>query len=168
MQDNNLIEAREDEENEEVTAENMPAPEEESPTSENVENEPKEIQTDAESPDYERLAKEDLLEIKRLFPNLSQLSDIRELDNVARFGELRDSGLSVKEAFIATNFDRILSSLAEKAARSDGKSHLRSAIPSVSARPVNSMSAEQLHSARELFGNLTDKEIENLYKRVSL
>lgn len=123
---------------------------------------------EAESPDYESLAKEDLNEIKRLFPNLSELSDIRELDNLSRFGELRDSGLSVKEAFMATNYNRLLASLAEKAARSDGKSHLRSAVPTVSAPPAASMNAEELRSAREIFGNLTDKEIENLYKRVSL
>lgn len=168
MQDNNFIEAREDEEAGELSPDKAPEQAENDAVVENMESEEKEPNADEESPDYERLAKEDLLEIKRLFPNLSSLSDIRELDNVTRFGELRDSGLSVKEAFIATNFNRILSSLAEKAARSDGKSHLRSAIPSVSAPPANSMSAEQLHSARELFGNLTDKEIENLYKRVSL
>jgi hypothetical protein len=166
MQDNNFIEAKENEKTDETPQieENEQVDE---ASTENTES-AGESNAEAESPDYERLASEDLSEIKRLFPNLSSLSDIRELDNVARFGELRDSGLSVKEAFIATNFNRILASLAEKAARSDGKSHLRSAIPSVSAPPVNSMSAEQLHSAREIFGNLTDKEIENLYKRVSL
>ncbi len=145
---------------EENAIEDTPEAEEKSQTEISLEEE--------ESPDYESLAKEDLNEIKRLFPDLAGLCDIRELDNVARFGELRDSGLSVKEAFMATNYNRLLASLAEKAARSDGKSHLRSAIPTVSAPPSESMSAEQLRSAREIFGNLTDKQIENLYKRVTL
>ena len=160
----NLIEAREEQKE---SPESLPANENagEDIVQENISDAPQNV---VESPDYESLAKEDLNEIKRLFPNLSELCDIRELDNVARFGELRDSGLSVKEAFIATNFERLLTSLTEKAARSDGKSHLRSAVPTVSAPPAASMSAEQLRSAREIFGNLTDKEIESLYKRVSL
>ncbi len=125
-------------------------------------------QSDIESPDYAQIAKEDLSEIKRLFPNLSDISDIRQLDNASRFGELRDSGLSVEEALMATNFTRLLTSVAEKTARYNEKSHLRSAVPTASAPSGISMSADELRSAREIFSNLSDREIEKLYKKVML
>ena len=117
--------------------------------------------------DYSRIAAEDLSEIKRLFPEFSDLEDIRQLNNATRFGELRDAGLSVSEALAATNMDRMMTSLAQKIARSDGKSHLRSAVPVASSVHKNRMSAEELHSARELFGSLSDRELEHLYKRAT-
>ena len=117
--------------------------------------------------DYSVIAAEDLSEIKKLFPEFSELRDIRELTNATRFAELRDAGLSVSEALAATNMDRMISSLAKRIARQDTKSHLRSAVPSASALQKNRMSAEELHSARELFGSLSDRELENLYKRAT-
>ena len=117
--------------------------------------------------DYSRIAAEDLAEIKRLFPEFSELEDLRQLNNASRFGELRDAGLSVGEALAATNMDRMMSSLAKRMARSDGKSHLRSAVPAASAVEKSRMSAEELLSARELFGSLSDRELERLYKRAT-
>ncbi len=117
--------------------------------------------------DYSVIAAEDLSEIKKLFPEFSELQDIRELDNAVRFAELRDAGLSVSEALAATNMDRVISSLAKRITRQDTKSHLRSAVPSASALQKNRMSAEELHSARELFGSLSDRELESLYKRAT-
>ena len=123
--------------------------------------------SDAEEKDYSRIAEADLAEIKRLFPEFSELEDLRQLSNASRFGELRDAGLSVSEALAATNMDRMVASLAKRIARPDGKSHLRSAVPLSSATQKSRMSAEELHSARELFGNLNDRELERLYKRAT-
>lgn len=117
--------------------------------------------------DYSVIAAEDLAEIKKLFPEFSDLQDIRELNNAVRFAQLRDAGLSVSEALAATNMDRMISSLAKRMSRQDTKSHLRSAVPSASALQKNRMSAEELHSARELFGSLSDRELERLYKRAT-
>ena len=63
--------------------------------------------------------------------------------------------------------DKIVTSLAKRMTRTDGKSHLISAVPTASAIQKNRMSAEELHSARELFGSLSDRELERLYKRAT-
>jgi len=148
---------------EESRSEGSAAPEndEEEAISEQTEN-----KSDEET-DYSRIAAEDLAEIKRLFPEFSSLESLRDLDNAVRFAELRDAGLSVSEALAATNMDRMITSIAQRVARSDGKSHLRSAVPNASAVQKNRMSAEELHSARELFGSLSDRELERLYKRAT-
>ena len=133
----------------------------------NEEAESEQTGNEQEEIDYSRIAAEDLAEIKRLFPEFSALDDIRQLNNAVRFAELRDAGLSVAEALAATNMDRMMTSLAQRISRSDGKSHLRSAVPTASAVRNDRMSAEELHSARELFGSLSDRELERLYKRAT-
>ena len=114
------------------------------------------------------MAEEDLAEIKRLDPSYAPASHLGELPFARRFAELRDLGLSVKEALAATNFNRLLASFSQRAARAEEKSHLRSAGPTARAPAKFSMTSQEMQSAREIFGNLSDKEIENLYKRVTL
>ena len=105
---------------------------------------------------YRRLAESDLLEIKREFIDASELSDITELDNPGRFCELRELGLSPKEAYLAT-----------QRKRADTRSHLKSRVPTPASAPKLALTQKELESARELFAGISDAEIQQLYKKVS-
>ena len=109
--------------------------------------------------DYAVLAARDLGEIKRLAPALAGLSHLAELPNALRYAALRDAGLSVEEALHAACH----AYLAPRAA--DNRAHLRSAVPIGAAGTPSRMTAAEMREARELFGDLTEGEIERLYAR---
>lgn len=90
----------------------------------------------AEKKKYEEMAKSDLAELKSLYPELSELKDLKELPRnvLLEFAKYRDMGLSVQKAYSAANPDGIRKSAAEAATKAakkvdSGKSHLRSSVP---------------------------------------
>ena len=99
--------------------------------------------------DYEQLAAEDLAEIKRLDPSYAPASHLGELPFARRFAELRDLGLSVKEALAAA---------APRFERQDGKTHLRAVAP---------RDRDRMKEAKQLFAGLSEQEINALYRRVT-
>ena len=105
---------------------------------------------------YEKLARDDLLEIKREFIEASDIKDISELDNPERFCELRELGLTPTEAYLAT-----------QKKRADNRSHLKSRVPTPASAPRLTLSQRELEAARELFCGISDAEIQELYKKVS-
>ena len=111
-----------------------------------------------EGTDYALLAKEDLAALKAEFPELAAISDITELENPLRYAALRDLGLSAEEAYLATS---------KRRTRSDNRSHLYGGIPKTAKSPLGTMSEKELIGAREIFSDLSDSEIRNLYKKVT-
>ena len=87
------------------------------------------------------------------------MTHISQVQNPLRYAQLRDLGLSPEEAYLATNYARL------SAYQRDNRSHLFSAIPK--AAKGESMSAEALAEARELFGELSDGELISLYRRAT-
>lgn len=112
---------------------------------------------DGEDTDFEALAASDLIEIRREFHEARALSSLAELDNPVRFAELRELGLSAREAYLAT----------QKRRRTDNRSHLSGVAPRSASAPTRSMTASELSRARDLFSGMSDSEIQSLYKRVS-
>ena len=115
--------------------------------------------------DFARMAEEDLAEIKRLFPSLSGISHLGEIERASRFGEMREAGFSVEEAFMATNYEKVFEAIVKRARISNGKSHLTSAVPAQSGASDSSMTSEEMRAAKEMFSSLSEKEIHSLYKR---
>ena len=109
--------------------------------------------------DYAALAAADLAEIKRMAPSLAGLSHLAELPNALRYAALRDAGLSVEEALHAACHAFVTPRAA------DNRTHLRSAVPIGAAGTPSPMTAAEMREARELFGDLTEGEIERLYAR---
>ena len=100
----------------------------------------------------------DIEKLKAIFPELSELGSITELKNPTRYAALRDMGLSVSEAYLATT---------PRETRSDNRSHLTSSVPRGAKSPGGPMTKQQLNQARAIFGNMSDSEIYNLYKKVT-
>ncbi|MBQ8908177.1 MAG: hypothetical protein IJY71_06295 [Clostridia bacterium] len=118
---------------------------------------PEEPEAPAEERDYARQAEEDLEEIKRLDPAYRSLSHLSQLPSARRFAALRDLGLSVAEALAASN---------PRFPRENGKAHLRPSMDRGAASPRGALSGEEMRRAKELFSDLSDGEIQRLYRRV--
>ncbi|MBQ7314880.1 MAG: hypothetical protein IJW83_02615 [Clostridia bacterium] len=116
-------------------------------------------EAEAPSIDYAALEAADIDALRHEFPELLSLRSLTELQQPARYGALRDLGLSPKEAYLATETRR--------AQLPDNRSHLRSAIPHAVGGSGESISAAELAAARELFLGLSDHEIRKLYKKVT-
>lgn len=107
--------------------------------------------------DYESLINEDIATLKNEFPELRNLSDITELENPIRYAALRDLGLSPKEAYMATTH-RITP---------DTRAHIRSIKCKNASASAGMMSQTELATARDLFPDMSDSELQRLYKRVT-
>ena len=108
--------------------------------------------------DYESLMREDLAELKREFSELGDIDSLTELSNPLRYAALRDLGLSPKEAYLATTPRKPIT---------DNRSHLSAAVSRSMSRPATSIPPAQLRMARELFRDMSDAEINALYRRVT-
>ena len=108
--------------------------------------------------DYESLMMEDLAELKREFSELDSIENITELSNPLRYAALRDLGLSPREAYLATS---------PRKTATDNRAHLSSAVGRTTSRPKTAIPPAQLRLARELFSDLSDAEINALYRRVT-
>ncbi len=115
--------------------------------------------TSPEQTDYAQLIAEDVAALKASFPELKDLADITELDNPMRYAALRDMGLTAAEAYLATTPRRAVY---------DNRSHLSGAVPRAkSTPPTSGMSRSEWAAARELFSDLSDSEIHELYKKAT-
>ena len=100
----------------------------------------------------------DLAELKSEFPELSSVGSLTELEGATRYGALRDLGLTPAEAYKATRVTPV---------RHNTRSHLSSAVPRMAASPRDCISREELRTMRGIFGDLSDADLNRLYKKVS-
>lgn len=118
----------------------------------------------AEIDAQDRLMKDDLAALHSAFPETRKYKTMLEIPNFTRFGQLRDMGLSAKEAFSASNPDLVRSSAAKAAKRANnGKSHLRPVVGKSSSKGETVISSRQMREFREMFPNMSDAEIRKLY-----
>lgn len=121
---------------------------------------------------FEQLAASDLSELKKSFPDLLNHKHISEcFDNMTdfmQFGKLRDSGVEPKTAYLAVNGDKVRTKQAAAArqkAASDGKQHLNSAVSKKASGDNIVIPKEDFRQFKDMFPNLSDKEIRALYKQ---
>ena len=117
--------------------------------------------------EFEKKMQSDFAEIQREFPETRGLKSLREIENLAKFGRFRDLGLSPKEAYAAANPDSVRKSVAaatKQQSLNETKAHLKSAVPAGSKDDGIAISKKELKEWRDLFPNLSDKEISKLYK----
>ncbi|MCQ2385326.1 MAG: hypothetical protein MJ078_01425 [Clostridia bacterium] len=124
------------------------------------EPEPEDEQNREEEPgyDYEKQAREDLEEIKRLDDRYGDVTHLSQLPFALRFAALRDKGLTVEEALAAATC---------RLPKETGKQHLRPSGGRSFGTGDIRMTGKELAAARNLFGNLPDREIISIYRRVN-
>lgn len=117
---------------------------------------------------FENLKKADLAELHATYPETAELDDVEKMENFRRFAELRDKGLSAKEAYAAANPEAMRKSAAERGKRLAGtKAHIKSAAPKGVAGESTDMPPREIARWREMFPGYTDKQIKELFKRAN-
>ena len=119
---------------------------------------------------FEEKIKLDLAEVHAAFPETRVYGSVKEFPNFEKFGQFRDLGLSPKEAYIAANPDTVRANVAaatKKQSLNETKNHLNSVAPKRSKDTSVTMTKKELKEYRELFPELSDKEIASLHRRVS-
>lgn len=117
----------------------------------------------------EEMLNADLLELKKAFPSLIDIEHISKIDNFKDFGALRDKGLTVKQAYLAVNGDKLTNSkqaLARQEAIAKSKNHLQSVTQK------NAVDKEKFYVPktewswlRDMFPNKSDTELAKIYKK---
>lgn len=110
--------------------------------------------------DYRELIDADIKALKASFPELSELSDISELEDPMRYGALRDLGLTPEEAYRATT-------TRARVQKNDNRAHLRSSAPRAASSPTSNMSYREMEIAKSIFSDISDAEIQRLYRKVT-
>ena len=114
----------------------------------------------------EAIYKRDLDAIHTAYPTTSKYTHIKDIPNAGRFIKLMATGeMSAVEAFKIANpdiADEVIAKGVKRASLNGTKSHITSSVPKQKA--VGEISSRELKEYRELFPDLTDKQIMNLYK----
>lgn len=119
---------------------------------------------------FEKQAALDIEAIHKAFPETAKFKHLRELPNVGKFARLmddKDMKLSVVEAFAASHPEIVSAHVAgaNRAKNLAGtKNHLSSSVPKGAKDVSVKITRKELDDYREMFPELSDKQIKELYK----
>jgi hypothetical protein len=112
----------------------------------------------------------DLEAIQKAYPSAKAYKHLRELPNVKRFVELMNTGkMSAVEAFKLSHpneADEAIVKSVKQSTLNDTKSHLKSNVLKKSGGE-RSLSMKEMREYKDMFPDLSTKEIEDLYRRTS-
>ena len=118
-------------------------------------------------PDFAAMAAADVAEIGKAYPALG-IKSLTELNNLKRFGELRDLGMTAVEAFRATNADRLTANAEQVGAnKATGKAHLQSVAKKAGARAASQMTKAERAAAEEMLDGVPGADLDKLYARAT-
>ena len=110
-----------------------------------------------EEVDYEALVRSDMAQLSEQFSDGDEIR-LSDLKNPMRYGALRDLGLTPGEAYLASG---------GKKERVDNRAHLSSSVPKISSRSFSEIPRSQLEAVRHIFSDMSEREIRNLYRKVT-
>ena len=116
----------------------------------------------------EKMVQSDLNELHNHFPETKGITKFESIPNCKRYAELRDLGLSVKEAYTAANPDARREAIANSVKQQTinaSKSHLKSNVPIASKDTSIKITRAEMDQMRDLFPDKSDKELVALYKK---
>ncbi len=104
------------------------------------------VPTDEPLPDFDE-------ELEKMHEQMPELYGC----NKERYSTLREIGLTAEEAYRATTV----------AVKASGRAHLSDSTPIRARSPYAGMNRQTLESARALFDDMSDAELQGLYRRVT-
>lgn len=116
----------------------------------------------------ERMIAADMNELHSMFPETKDITKLEDMPNCRRYAELRDIGLSVREAYSAANPEGRREAVANSVKQqmiNASKSHLKSNVPVASKDTGVKISRAEMNQMREMFPDKSDKELIALYKK---
>ncbi len=114
----------------------------------------------------------DLAELHANYPETRKYKHVREMPVkiLHDFAKARNAGFTAKKAYAAAIADEngnTGATAVEKQAQHDSKAHLKSSVPKSSKDTGVKMTRSELAEYREYFPELSDKEINDLYKKAN-
>lgn len=123
---------------------------------------------------WEKQAKADIEAIHQAFPETKIYKRLEDLPNKFEFAKLMDDPekkLTAVAAFAASHTDIVVAhgkQIGKKPSNLDGtKSHIRSSVPKGARDNGAGMSQRDLEGYRDMFPDLSDREIQKLYKNAT-
>jgi hypothetical protein len=117
----------------------------------------------------EKKIADDIAALRAEFPEMKDVTKLEQIPNARRFAELRDAGLTAREAYVAANFNAQREAIAasvRQAVTNSSKDHLVSNVPRASKDTSTvKISRADMEQLRDLFPDKSDKEIIALYKK---
>lgn len=116
----------------------------------------------------DRMVAKDMSELHSAFPETKDILKFEDIPNARRYAELRDMGLSVKEAYNAANPDGRRTAIANSVKQQTinaSKSHLKSNVPVASRDTSVKITRAEMEMMRDLFPDKSNKELVALYKK---
>lgn len=119
---------------------------------------------------FDEKTRQDLAAVQKTYPETKEYKTIFDIPNFKKFSEFRDKGLTPEEAYVAANYGSVMAKSSEAASQqvrnlNNMKSHLKSNVPIGSKDTSISISKKQMAEYKDLFPNMSDKEIIALYKQ---
>lgn len=121
---------------------------------------------------FEEKTRRDLELVHKTFPETKDYKSVYDIPNFKEFAKFRDLGLSPEQAYSAANYGAVIKKTSELVSQqvrnlSDTKSHLRSNVPIGSRDTSIAISKKEMAEYKDLFPELSDKEIVALYKQTN-
>lgn len=116
----------------------------------------------------ERMVTADMNELHSMFPETKDITKLEDIPNCRRYAELRDMGLTVKEAYSAANPEgrrEAVASAVKQQTINASKAHLKSNVPIASKDTSVKISRAEMNQMREMFPDKSDKDLIALYKK---
>jgi hypothetical protein len=119
---------------------------------------------------FEEKTRQDLAAVQKTYPETKDYKTVYDIPNFKKFSEFRDSGLSPEEAYAAANYSAVMAKSSEAASQqvrnlNNTKSHLKSSVPVGSKDTSTTITKKQMAEYRDIFPDMSDKEIIALYKQ---
>jgi hypothetical protein len=119
---------------------------------------------------FEEKKRADLIAVQQEYPDAKKYNSVEEFPHFAKFAEMRDKGLSPAEAYLVANSKGVISNVVDSTKQSarnlsSTKEHLRSNVPAGAKDKSITISKRQMAEYRDLFPDMSDKELVALYKQ---
>lgn len=111
-----------------------------------------------EATDYAKIVMADIESLKEDFADLDESFSLSDLKDPLRYGALRDLGLTAKEAYLASG---------GKKRAYDNRAHLTVSVPKSAVSRIGDIPISELKVARDIFSDMTDGELQRLYRKVN-
>ena len=110
----------------------------------------------------------DLAAVHAAYPDTRKYKDVQEFPNFGRFAFLVDHGSTPEEAYIAAHRTQVTESVVQSVKQQSlngTKDHIKSAVPKGAKGSQTTMTKAELKEWREMFPDMSTKEVIALYKK---
>lgn len=117
---------------------------------------------------YNEKKARDLAAVQAAYPDAKKYKDVEEFPNFKRFAYLCDHGSTPEEAYIAAHRTQVTEAVAQSVKQQSlngTKDHIKSTVPKGAKNNQTTMTKAELKQWKDMFPNMSTKEVIALYER---